>query len=91
MSWKKSTESSTAARVAGIAVPNNIALDQTNPEARTVSHPLLRKHAFQSARLRIDEPDKCPEDLLNRILWHAMKGPDAAYPEWAVTKIKDED
>ena len=72
-------------------VTNNIPLDQTNPEAKTVSHSLLRKHAFQSARLRIDEPDKCPEDLLNRILWHAMKGPDTAYPEWAVTKVKDED
>jgi len=73
------------------ALPNNIALDQTNPEARTVSHPLLRKHAFQSARLRIDLPDKCPEDMLNRILWHAMKGPEAAYPEWAITRTTDED
>jgi YVTN family beta-propeller protein len=72
------------------SVPNNVPLDQTNPEAKTVLHPLLRKHAVQSARLRIDEPDKCPEDVLNRILWHAMKGPEAAYPEWAVMKIKDE-
>jgi len=24
--------------------------------------------------------DRCPEDLLNRILWHAMKGSDAPYP-----------
>jgi YVTN family beta-propeller protein len=73
------------------ALPNNIPLDQMNPEAKTVSHPLLRKHAFQSARLPIAEPDKCPEDVLNRILWHAMKGPDAPYPVWATAKIPDDD
>jgi YVTN family beta-propeller protein len=74
-----------------LALPNNVPIDQTNPEAKTVSHPLLRKHAFQSARLPIAEPDKCPEDALNRILWHALRGPNAAYPNWAVIKIKDED
>jgi hypothetical protein len=72
-------------------VPNNVALDQMNPEPKTVLHPLLRKHAFQSARLPIEEPDKCPEDTLNRILWHALKGPDAPYPDWAVTRASDTD
>ncbi len=72
------------------SLPNNVPLDQTNPDPRTVSHPLLRKHGFQSARLPIAEPDKCPEDVLNRILWHALRGPDATYPEWAVTKVKDD-
>jgi hypothetical protein len=65
-----------------IRCPTTSRLDQTNPEAKTVWHPLLRKHTFQSAYLRIDLPDKCPEDLLNRILWHSMKGPH---------QVRDED
>ena len=28
-----------------------------------------------------DEPDKADDDVLNRILWHAMKGYDAPFPE----------
>jgi len=73
------------------AVPNNIPLDQMNPEAKKVSDPLLRKHAYASARLPIDQPDRCPEDLLNRILWHAMKGSQAPYPAWAARSQKDDD
>jgi hypothetical protein len=52
---------------------------------------LLRKHAYASARLPLGKPDQCPEDLLNRILWHAMKGPDAPYPVWAVRLDADGD
>ena len=74
-----------------IALPNNIPLDQMNPEARAVSDPLLRKYAYASARLPLSKPDQCPEDLLNRILWHAMKGSHAPYPDWAVRTQKDED
>jgi len=73
------------------ALPNNIPLDQMNPEAKKVSDPLLRKHAYASARLPLDQVDRCPEDLLNRILWHAMKGPHAPYPEWATRSQPDED
>ena len=73
------------------ALPNNIPLDQLNPEARKISDPLLRKYAIASARLPLAQPDQCPEDLLNRILWHAMKGPQAPYPEWAVRNAQDED
>ena len=62
-----------------------------NPEPKKVSDPLLRKNAYASARLPLDQPDRCPEDLLNRILWHAMKGPQAPYPDWAVRTQKDED
>jgi hypothetical protein len=54
-----------------------------NPEPKKVSDSLLRKEAYASARLPLKKPDQCPEDLLNRILWHAMKGPGAAYPAWA--------
>ncbi|HNQ90462.1 MAG TPA: bifunctional YncE family protein/alkaline phosphatase family protein [Verrucomicrobiota bacterium] len=73
------------------AVPNRVPLDQMNPEPRKIADPLLRRHAVASARLPLDEVDRCPEDLLNRILWHAMKGPLAPYPEWAVSKVDDDD
>jgi YVTN family beta-propeller protein len=72
-------------------VPNNIPLDQMNPEAKKVSDPLLRKHAYASARLPLDQPDRCPEDLLNRILWHALKGSQTPFPEWAVHSQNDDD
>jgi YVTN family beta-propeller protein len=67
------------------AVPNNIPLDQMNPAPKKVGDALLRRHAIASARLPLAEVDKCPENLFNRILWHAMKGSAAPYPEWAVT------
>ena len=73
------------------AVTNNIPLDQMNPEPKKIADPLLRKQAYASARLRLEEPDKCPEDTLNRILWHALKGSQAAYPTWAVTAARDDD
>ena len=73
------------------ALPSNIPLDQMNPEPRNISDPLLRKNAYASARLPLDRPDQCPEDLLNRILWHALKGPQAPYPAWAVRTEKDDD
>jgi len=62
-----------------------------NPEARKVSDPLLRRNAYASMRLPLDGPDRCPEDLLNRILWHAIKGPRTPYPAWAVRVPDDED
>jgi DNA-binding beta-propeller fold protein YncE len=73
------------------ALPNNIPLDRMNGEPKKVTDPLLRKHAYASLRLPIAEPDKCPEDTLNRILWHALKGPDAPYPAWAVQRVEDSD
>ena len=69
------------------SVPNNIPLDQMNPPANAIANPLLRKYAIASAKLPLEEADQCPEDLLNRILWAAQKGPDAPYPAWAVTKL----
>ncbi len=72
------------------ALPSNIPLDQMNPEPRKVSDRLLRKNAYASARLPLDRPDQCPEEQLNRILWHAMKGPQAAYPAWAARTESDQ-
>ena len=66
------------------AVPNIVPLDQMNPDPKKISDPLLRQHAYASARLPLDKVDACPENLFNRILWHAMKGSQAPYPTWAV-------
>ena len=73
------------------AVPNKIPLDQMNPSEKKVADSLLRRYARLSAKLPLDAPDRCPEDLLNRILWHAMKGPAAPYPVWATAVVEDED
>jgi YVTN family beta-propeller protein len=73
------------------AVTNNVPLDEMNPDPKKISDPLLRKNAYASARLPLREPDKCPEEVFNRILWHAMKGSKEAYPEWAITVHEDDD
>jgi hypothetical protein len=73
------------------SVPNRVPLDQLNPEPKKVAHPVLRRDALVSSRLPLDQVDRCPEDLFNRILWRAMKGPDAPYPEWAVKMVEEED
>lgn len=65
------------------SVTNHIPLDQMNPDPKKVTDSLLRKGAYASARFRLEKPDQCPEDQLNRILWHAMKGSSTPYPEWA--------
>ena len=73
------------------AVPNRVPLDELNPEPKKISNATLRKNAQLSARLPLDKVDACPEDVFNRILWTAMKGPDVPYPTWAVKFIEDED
>jgi YVTN family beta-propeller protein len=73
------------------ALPNNVPLDEMNPDPKKVADRLLRKNAVVSARLNFRKVDACPEDVLNRILWHAMKGSAAPYPVWAVTAVDDDD
>lgn len=73
------------------AVASNVPLDQMNPDAKKISDSVLRKNAYASARLPLAQPDRCPEDLLNRIIWHAMKSPLAPYPSWAVRIENDDD
>ena len=72
-------------------VPNQIPLDQMNPEPDDIADALLRRNARVSAKLNFRQIDACPEDTLNRILWHAVKGSAAPYPAWAVTLVADED
>jgi hypothetical protein len=71
------------------AVTNNVPLDEMNPAPKKISDAQRRKDALVSARLPLDKPDQCNEDVLNRILWHATMG-DKPYPAWAV-KVVDED
>jgi len=71
------------------AVTNNVPLDEMNPAPKEISDAQRRKDALVSARLPLDLPDQCPEDVLNRILWRATMGVKP-YPEWAV-KITDDD
>jgi len=73
------------------AVPNQIPLDQMNPDPKDIADSLLRRNAHISARLNFRQIDACPEDTLNRILWHAIKGSSAPYPAWAVTLVLDDD
>jgi YVTN family beta-propeller protein len=74
------------------SVATNIPLDQMNPKPQALRDPLLKKNALRSARLNFKKVDACPEDTLNRILWHAQMGSAAPYPQWAITiGAKDED
>ncbi len=73
-----------------LAVTNNVPLDKMNPEPGKISDAVLRKDAYVSARLPLEKADQCPDDVLNRILWHAMKGSKAPYPAWA-TPGRDND
>jgi YVTN family beta-propeller protein len=72
------------------AVTNNVPLDKMNPPPKRISDPLLRKDAQVSARLPLDKEDRCPEDLLNHILWRATKGSQSPYPNWAVKAVEDD-
>ncbi|NDG63584.1 MAG: hypothetical protein EBY29_08995 [Planctomycetes bacterium] len=73
------------------SMPNNILLDQLNPQPSAIADPLLRENALASARLPLEKIDQCSEDQLNRILWHAMKGSSAVYPLWAISDVDDEE
>ena len=73
------------------SLPSNIALDELNAPPAKISDATRRKFAESSASINFSEIDKAPEDLLNRILWNAMRG-DEPYPEWAITSAdEDED
>jgi hypothetical protein len=72
-------------------VPANVPLDQMNGDPQSLRDPLLRDHAVASAAIDFSAVDRAPEDLLNRILWHAVKGSAEPYPEWATTAATDPD
>jgi hypothetical protein len=68
-----------------------IALDQMNPGTTAIADPVLRHDAVVSASLNFREIDRAPEDVLNRILWRAIRGSRVPYPEWAIASNVDDD
>ncbi len=74
-----------------VAVPANVPLDQMNPEPTAIADPQLREDALVSAQLNFAEVDRAPEDVLNQILWRAMKGTGVAYPRWAAGLDDDDE
>jgi len=65
------------------ALPNNIPLDELNP-AMTQLNEKQRVWAELSLAQNFRMVDRADEDSLNRIIWHAVKGVDAPYPDaWA--------
>ena len=65
------------------ALTNNVRLDEMNGGSASLS----RKEQYwvkQSLKLNFSLPDRANEDVLNRIVWHSVKGVDAKYPaRWA--------
>ncbi len=61
-----------------IAVPNNIAIDEMNPELSSLNGKALH-YARKSLLPEFDGIDSGNDDLLNRILWFAAKG-NIPYP-----------
>jgi hypothetical protein len=61
------------------ARPNNIPLDQINPKLSELEGE-ARYWAERSLELDLDDVDRADEDLFNRILWFAVKGPGVPYP-----------
>ncbi len=66
------------------SVASNVPLDQLNSPTSAIVDPIRRKFAEKSATINFVEIDHAPEDLLNRILWNAMRG-NQPYPAWAIT------
>jgi hypothetical protein len=73
------------------AAPALIRLDEMNPRSTAIADPLQKQDALVSASINFREVDRAPEDVLNRILWRAMRGNSTPYPEWAITSGADKD
>jgi YVTN family beta-propeller protein len=61
------------------ALPNKIPLNEMNPPIAAL-HGLQRQLAIASTKMNFSEPDAAPEDLLNRVIWHSVKGYNTPYP-----------
>jgi hypothetical protein len=73
------------------SVGANIPLDQMNPGSVATLDPLLKQLAEWSEEMNFQQVDRAPEDRLNRVLWHAMRGSQAPYPEWALGAHEEDD
>jgi hypothetical protein len=61
------------------ALENRIPLDEMNPPLKALRG-LERQLAEASLRMDFEEPDAAPEDVLNRAIWHSVKGFSTRYP-----------
>ncbi|HED66366.1 MAG TPA: phosphoesterase [Planctomycetes bacterium] len=73
-----------------VARSNRVPLDEMNPSPAALGDREARDDALASAAIDWSGADRAPEDLLNRILWRAVRG-DEPYPEWAIHAAPDED
>ena len=55
------------------------------------SRAVLREDAIVSSKINFKQLDRAPEDVLNRILWRAMRGSGAPYPEWAISAYEEDE
>ncbi len=62
-----------------------------NPAPNALQDETLKQDALVSSEINFREVERAPEDLLNRILWRAVKRTAIPYPEWAVTMADDDD
>jgi YVTN family beta-propeller protein len=60
------------------ALPNQIPLDEMNPSLAGLSG-LQRELAEFSLTIKSSEPDSSPADVLNRTIWHSVKGYETPY------------
>jgi len=69
------------------ALPNRIPLDDMNPPLAALTGPALH-WARRSLAMDLDDADEADEEEFNRLLWHAVRGHDAVYPEQRVKPKK---
>ena len=61
------------------AVPNDVPLDEMNVPVASLQG-LERSLALASLDMDFSEPDNAPADVLNRVIWHSVRGYEAPYP-----------
>lgn len=60
------------------ALPNQIPLDEMNPSLAGLTG-LQKEMAAFSLTIDTSQPDSAPADMLNRAIWHSVKGFDTPY------------
>lgn len=60
-------------------LPNQVPLNEMNKPLNELT-PAERYWAVKSLELPLERVDAAEEDLMNRILWHAVKGAETPYP-----------
>ena len=60
--------------------PGLLVLDGTWARLEHELRGLARELALASEKMDFSAPDAAPEDLLNRVIWHSVKGYHVPYP-----------